>query len=126
MRQDESLRTLIIETYQATVRTALVPQELKESLKTYERVPAFLSNLHKELVRTPTATKDDVIGITESMTLTFLNLVDQKAKEAMMSDAEKNRILSDAQDAAQFSKGADELIETETISEETIDVLNKE
>ena len=122
MRQDESLRTLIIETYQATVRTALVPQELKESLKTYERVPAFLSNLHKELVRTPTATKDDVIGITESMTLTFLNLVDQKAKEAMMSDAEKNRILTDAQDAATIRNAA----ETGNITEEVIDVLNKE
>jgi hypothetical protein len=122
MRQDESLRTLIIETYQATVRTALVPQELKDSLKTYERVPAFLSNLYNELARTPTAMKDDVIGITESMTLTFLNLVDQKAKEAMMSDAEKNRILTEQQDAETIRNAA----ESGNITEEVIHVLNKE
>jgi imidazolonepropionase-like amidohydrolase len=118
----ESLRTLITQTYQSTVAIAEVPSELKESLKTHERVPAFLTNLYQELKATPQATAEEVRSITEALTYTFLSAVDQKAKENMMSDAEKSRILQEQQDAQIIRNAAD----TGNITEEVINVLNKE
>lgn len=116
----------MVNTYQHSVATADVHQDLKASLKYNERVPGFLTNLYRELKKVPKIETQDVEDITRSLTLTFLNAVEQKAKEAMLSDAEKNRLITEEQDAAQLKKGADELLETGTISEETLHVLSKE
>jgi len=123
---DQSLRDLIVSTYQDAVRNALVDEELKQALKTHERVPAFLGNLTRELSAVPKITKEEVQQAVHGMTNVFLNACIQRANEMMLSDAEKSRIKTEIADAEQIKKGADELLDHGTISEETLHVLQKE
>jgi hypothetical protein len=122
--QDESLRKLIISTYQQTVKHAEIPNDLRDSLMVNERVPAFLRNLELELAALPKKyqTTEHVTYTTRELTLFFLNNVRIKAEQMMLSDAEKNRLETNHNKAQVLDRAAT----TGIIDEEVMSVLEEE
>ncbi len=128
---DESLRRLIIATYQETVHHAAIPEDLRTALNTNERVPAFLYNLECELARLPRKqqTIDNVTFSTRELTLFFIKNVKLKADQMMMSDAEKSALHTKHTNARVLNNAADVLNKTGSfdaaLTEEVISVLNE-
>lgn len=90
-------REIIISEYQTTVALANINSELKRALKTYERIPLFLDNLCKQLAGPKHNFNEfQIRQATHSMTLLFIQMVEKKAKERLMSDVEKQRIKTEA------------------------------
>jgi hypothetical protein len=122
--RDESLRKLIIETYQATVDKTECDEELKSSLRTNERVPQFITNLERQFLMVPVKyqTKDHVHFTVTELTRVFIKTVQEKARQQMMSDAERSRIRHKADNAAILEKATN----TGIIDDEVMNVLNEE
>ena len=120
---DESLTKLIRETYKVSVRRANIPQELKEALRTNERVPLFLRNIQNEVKRLPNKyqTADTVTNLVKELTSLFLNGIVKKVNEQMLSDAEKTRMIT----ADNKSKILDRAATTGIIDEEVLSVLEE-
>ena len=121
---DESLKRLIIATYQESINALECDQGLKEALKSHERIPLFLLNLQKQFTAIPAhlATKENVIYTVKEMTRVFVANVEKKANEQMMSDAEKTRMIREDEKAKIIDHAAD----TGIINEEVLDVLREE
>lgn len=94
-----------------------MPVELKRSLKTNERVPAFLARLEREASVLPKsiATKENVIAVVTDMTTLFLNALMKKADEQAMSDLEKSRLRAQREKLARLDEAADTGILTEQV-----------
>jgi len=88
-----SLRQTVIKHYQDAVKVAKVPDELKRSLKTNERLPVFIDNLVVQIGMAPKNYKPEVVQyVVHQMTGQFLTNVHRKAEEARMSDLAKSTI----------------------------------
>lgn len=120
-----SLREFVIKEYQATVRNhPNIPKELKDALKVNERVPAFMDNLCRELSHPAFKNKSNnyLKDIVHNATNFFINLVKQKADEAMMSDIKKMTIKQDIADKEVINKACD----TGIVDEEVWDALSRQ
>lgn len=120
-----NLRELVIDEYQRTVTNhPTIPKELKKALRVYERVPAFLDNITKELAAPAfkNHSNNQIRKIIEDSTVFFINLVQRRAEEKAMSTAEMNRLKQAEVDKAVLNKAAD----TGIIDEEVIDVLKRQ
>jgi hypothetical protein len=122
---DESIKKLLIATYQQTVKSVEVSPELKTMLKAHERVPGFIANLEREIAlmqKSIKPTKQELIDMCRDLTVMFCKNIELKANQMMMSDAEKSRLKTEAEAADIIRKAAD----TGVLTEETIDVLKQE
>lgn len=99
------IRTICRETYQESVRTALdIPSDLRIALRAHERVPAFIDRLAVELGRCKFRIERHIIEeVARDMTRLFISNVVRMADERMMSDAEKARRITEAQEAEAMS-----------------------
>lgn len=89
---DASLRQLIVSTYQAYVKRAPIRQELKDALKTHERMPKFLDNLHREFSAPGLNVKrETIIQAVEGFTQMFIQGVHLKGEERLLSPLEQLR-----------------------------------
>lgn len=113
------LKTQIHDAYKEAVALSSCPQELKNSLKTNERVPGFLKNLQKELATVPGGVKPYQVKMTVyDLTRIFLRAVERKANERMLSDAEKTRITKEQDKVKKFKEVADTGVVTEEFLED--------
>ena len=114
---------LILSTYQTTVALSTMPDELKASLKTNERVPRFIAKLKQEIESLPPhlITELTIVNLTTDLTHLFLHNVKTAADQMAMSDAEKHRLQHDMERAAILNKAAD----TGEITDEVMDALKE-
>lgn len=120
-----NLRELVIDEYQRTVTNhPNIPKELKKALRVYERVPAFLDNMCRELSvpAFKNHSNNQLRQIVSDATMFFISLMQRRSEEKMFSEAEKNRLRQIEVDKAILNKAADSGI----IDEEVISVLKKE
>lgn len=103
------MRQLIIKEYQETVALAPVNEELKRSLKTSERVPAFLARLERELIAVPKRLRTDanIRATVHDLTLLFLESIEKKNEERMMSEAARAALARTAERARRYDEMAD-------------------
>ena len=95
-----NLKTLIQTEYRLAVAQAAVPEELKRSLKTNERVPSFIANLEAEFKKLPPqilSNQRKLQDTVRSLTNLFLHLVEKKATQNIQSDLETARIKAEQQ-----------------------------
>ncbi len=94
-------------TYRDYIQRAPIPTELKRSLRTHERVPAFIDNLAKELLKVNSKVKrENLVTAVESMTGLFINAVHRQAEEKAMSPIKKMMLKQDADRKKKFQKAA--------------------
>lgn len=103
------LRQTIISCYQNAVALSDVPQELKQSLKTKERVPAFIDNLTRELALVPKLDMDRIQTVVYDMTFIFLDAVKRKADENYISENAKRAMTDKADSDAKMNELADRI-----------------
>jgi len=91
-----SIRHLISKVYQETVAFADVPEELKQSLKSNERVPAMIHNLETEFGKMPLRlqTRENIEETVRDMTGIFLSNLERLASERHLSDCAKAAMLA--------------------------------
>jgi len=114
---------LILSTYQTTVALSTMPDELKASLKTNERVPRFIAKLKQEIESLPPnlVTELTIVNLTTDLTHLFLHNVKTAADQMAMSDVEKRRLEHEHERAAILNKAAD----TGEITDEVMDALKE-
>jgi hypothetical protein len=93
------LRRLVVADYQQCVSLASVPDELKRSLKTNERVPVFIDNLVVQISRAKGVSRETIRTAVYDLTTTFLQLTHRKAEEMRMSDLARSTIEAKAREA---------------------------
>jgi hypothetical protein len=102
------MRNLIIKDYQEAVLLSKAPTELKDALKTSDRIPRFIENLTAELRGCENAgvnlTRMQIKEVVYNMTDWFLACLEANGKRMAASDAEKARIKAVEQEADQFDK----------------------
>lgn len=110
--------------YQSYIATAEMPEDLRRSLKTHERVPAFIDNLAMHVERIEKSPKlkartrlniEKITSLAIDFTKVFVANVIRQADERRMSDAEKQRILKAQSDAKELDKLVEETITHEQI-----------
>jgi hypothetical protein len=96
--------------YQECVALMDMPADLRQALRAHERVPAFLSNLERELSAnkvgrflTRTKLKKTVYDLTEF----FVGTLKRHADERIMSDAAKAAIKGKAQERKELEEAVD-------------------
>lgn len=103
------MRDFIVKCYREAVALAQVPDELKRSLNTQERVPKMIDNLTVELLKVPKISADTIRNCVYDLTNILLNAIEKKAREDYLSDAAKSAILDQAAKADRFEQLADEI-----------------
>ena len=104
------LADIVHKEFVATVNDAEVNSELKRFVLSHERKGVFLQNIALEITRGKKFFLPDTIRLAvHDMTLMFLKNVERHANEKVMSDSEKNRIISEANELAEFDKQASEI-----------------
>ena len=105
------LKPLCIQTYQTTVASMQIPDELKRALKTHERMPRFLDNLVIELKVSRTrgidVSDEEAKKIVDSMTRFFVQNVQRHADDRIMSEAAKGQIKREEQTKKEMRQLAD-------------------
>ena len=121
------MRKLIDDTYQETVALSSCPQELKVSLKFKERVPTLISNLEIELKKLPVKyqTKGKIQETVISFTNIFLNAMERKAKEDLLTHAAKAEIKNQADLKQKADSLVDDMSKGKEIDAERIEELIK-
>lgn len=116
------LRAMLIKHYQQYVTNEPnIPLELKKALNTNERVPAFIDNLAKEFSAPyfKQVSNNQIKEHATQMISLFINLVREKATQAMMSDIAKSKIKQDIQN----KQVIDNAVTTGVINEEVMAAL---
>jgi ethanolamine ammonia-lyase large subunit len=87
------LKSLVILHYQERIAERQdIPNELRRALKTHERVPTFIENLHKEFLLMRKVSKEQIRDATRSLTDVFIAAVRAKCEQRDLSALEIRRI----------------------------------
>ena len=84
------LRDIIIRHYREAVALSTVPDELKRSLKTNERIPSFIDNLHRELAAVPNLSAESIQTTVYDLTMLTLDMIEKQARENYLTEAAKS------------------------------------
>jgi len=103
------IRDYIVQDYQEAVALYNGPEELKKSLRASERAPAFIDNLVRELSKFPEIKRETIKSVTYDLTNVFLDAVKLKAEQMMLSDAAKNAMKAEHEEAKRMDKLANRL-----------------
>ncbi len=116
-------------TYKEYIEQMLdVPPDLRRSLRAHERVPLLIDNLARELtviqkqpfrLKGKPITKQEIIGIVQDFTRSFVQNVHRQAEERMMSDAAKQAIEENAAKVQEERALAEALVSEETTVNES-------
>lgn len=99
-----------------------MPDDLRASLKAHERVPLFIDNLAREILKVERSdhrfkgkplTRDEIMGIVSDFTKTFIDSVKRQRDEAIMSEAAKKAIEHNDLRAREMRELADQLTEAQ-------------
>lgn len=102
------LKKRIIKHYQAFIRDAEIESDLRDALKTNERVPTFLSNLERELMGTRfTVTDSELAMIVRETTKTFLWALKTAKEVKLMSDIKRMELISQYEKRDEIQKLVD-------------------
>ena len=91
-----SLRELIRSSYQERIALAPIPEELRRSLRSHERIPKFFDNLERELAVLPPALrsveriKDAVYSLTDIFTANLKRIADERQMSDLAKQAERD------------------------------------
>jgi len=96
--------------YREFIEAQDIDPAFKKSLRTHERVPAFIDNLSREFSKLTFEPKRETLTLAvEDMCRLFINCVQRSYTDRIMSDLDKYTIRKEAEDKAQFVKEADAL-----------------
>ena len=102
------MRKQIIDDYRERIQLSSIPTDLKNALKTHERVPRFVENLSKEIYGALEAgvplTRFDIKNLVYNMTDLFIRCVMSNIEKKMISDA----AIAMAQKEENFAKKFDD------------------
>ena len=116
------LKPLCIQTYQTTVASMQIPDELKRALKTHERMPRFLDNLVIELKVSRTrgidVSDEEAKKIVDSLTRFFVQNVQRHCDDRIMSEAAKGQIKREEQTKKEMRQLADAIFEESEANEQ--------
>ncbi len=103
-----NLKNLIRSDYSEYVRLSKYPGELKDSLKTSDRVPVFVDNLVEEFKKMELAgiiyNRNTIKDVTYNMTEIFLKACMANVEKMYASDMEKERQKAADEAAKKFDK----------------------
>jgi hypothetical protein len=106
----QDLRVFCRKTYQDYLKRAEIPSELRRSLKSHERVPAFIDNLSGELGRLQfKISRETLQKCIEDMCELFIRLVQRRADEQAMSPLARAMLVARETKFKEMKAQADEL-----------------
>lgn len=113
------IQTLCRKVYVETIEQAEINTELKRALRTHERVPVFIDNLARDFSKLSMRVKRETIELAaRDMTYIFIRAVDEKAKQAVMSDIAKMLVRKEHDDLEEFRRTA-EILENQGVENVT-------
>src|SRR3990172_5198299 len=104
------LRRLIQQDYREAVAFTKMPDDLRRALKTHERIPAFLTNLERELSShkvTKFLSRTKIKRIVYDLTAMFIKNAERVVNERMMSDAARWAIEKKASERKELETAVD-------------------
>lgn len=118
------VRALCRADYQEYVAMAQIPRELKDALKTHERVPVFVDNLAREIKaieRVRVGKRLDRMTIKKmvyDLTEMYIGAVKRQADERMMSEVARHQAIQDQTNLQLMRDAADLLTQHEVTTVE--------
>lgn len=102
------IKDWVIADYQEAVLMLKAPQELKDALKTSDRIPKFVDNIVIQIKGCEDAsialTRIQIKDIVYNMTEWFLRCLEAEGKKRYASDLEKTAIRAAEEEAKKFDK----------------------